>query len=248
VGEFPTYFFGNIGYGPEPAYVPTTLLLKTPLPLLAAWLLAPFARGGRREGERFVWVPALGLLAVFCLFSRVHYGIRYVLPVVALGIVYAGRLAPHLWGERVRVAVTVLLLAYPFSVLLATPNTIDYFNLLTPGHGDAFLLDSNLDWGQGLKRLAAWQRRERVGRIGLAYFGHVDPALYGIDWEPPRPGGGPEWTAVSANFLHGLPYATYRDGRIVPVPAGAFTWLAAYPDRRYLGGGIFVVRTGGAGE
>ena len=50
--------------------------------------------------------------------------------------------------------------------------------------------------------------------------------------------------AVFANFLHGLPYATYHDGRIVPVPAGAFAWLAAYPERRYLGGGLFLVRTG----
>ncbi|MGH9361938.1 MAG: glycosyltransferase family 39 protein [Thermoanaerobaculia bacterium] len=255
-GEYPTYLLGRVRYGASPAYFPATLLLKTPLPLLAAWLLAPFARGGRREGERFVWLPALVLFAVFCLVSRVHYGIRYVLPVVALAIVWAGRLAPHLAQARrpVRTVAALLLALYPLAALRATPDTIDYFNPLAAGRGDVFLLDSNLDWGQGLKRLAAWMERERVEKVGLAYFGHVDPALYGIAWEPPRHsrepqlarGIGPEWTAVSANFLHGLPYATYFEGRIVPVPAGAFTWLAAYPDRRYLGGGIFVVRTGGA--
>ena len=30
---------------------------------------------------------------------------------------------------------------------------ISYFNLLTGGRGDKILLDSNLDWGQGLKRV-----------------------------------------------------------------------------------------------
>ncbi len=250
VGEYPTYLFGRVGYGRQPAYFPLTLLLKTPLPLLGAWLLAPFARereGDVAGGERCVWLPALVLLAVFSLLSQVHYGIRYVLPVVALGIVYAGRLAPHLSGERraVRIAAVAVLVLYPLSAVAATPDTIDYFNLLAAGRGEAFLLDSNLDWGQGLERLAAWMREEDVERVGLAYFGHVDPALYGIAWELPRPQGPlPEWTAVSANFLHGLPYATYLDGRIVPVPAGAFTWLAAYPERRYLGGGLFLVRTG----
>jgi hypothetical protein len=241
VGEYPTYLFGRTFYGRAPAYFPLAILLKTPLPLLAAWLIAPFARrrdGGR--GERFVWLPALGLLAVFCLASRVHYGIRYVLPVLALGIVYAGRLAPHLRGN----AAALVLALYPLSSLRATPDTIDYFNVLAAGRGDAFLLDSNLDWGQGLERLAAWMDEEGVEHVGLAYFGHVDPGVYGISWEFPRPGPeAPEWTAVSANFLHGLPYATYYDGRILPVPAGAFTWLAAYPERRYLGGGLFLVHT-----
>ena len=247
-GEYPTYFFGTLRYGANPAYFPAAILLKTPLPLLAAWLFALFARGGRRDGERFVWLPALLLLAVFCLLSQVHYGIRYVLPVVALGTVWAGRLGPHLAGERrpVRLAAGVLLALYPLAALRATPDTIDYFNPLAAGRGDAFLLDSNLDWGQGLKRLAAWMERERVEKVGLAYFGHVDPAIYGIAWELPKQNGGPEWTAVSANFLHGLPYATYDRGRILAVPAGAFTWLAAYPDRRYLGGGLFLVRTGPA--
>ncbi|HEX5758676.1 MAG TPA: glycosyltransferase family 39 protein [Thermoanaerobaculia bacterium] len=245
-GEYPTYFFGRVRYGALPVYFPATLLLKTPLPLLAAWLFAPLADGGRRDGERFVWLPALVFLTVFCLLSQVHYGIRYVLPVVALGIVWAGRLAPHLARERrpVRFLAALVLAFYPLAALRATPDTIDYFNPLAGGRGDALLLDSNLDWGQGLQRLAAWMESEKVERVGLAYFGHADPALYGIRWQPPRRAGGPEWTAVSANFLHGLPYATYYWGRIVPVPAGAFTWLAAYPERRYLGGGLFLVRTG----
>jgi len=36
--------------------------------------------------------------------------------------------------------------------------------------------------------------------------------------KPPR-------VAVSTNFLHGYPYATYAGGRIVLVPPGAFTWI-----------------------
>ncbi len=140
-----------------------------------------------------------------------------------------------------RAAALVLLLVYPVSALAVTPETIPYFNLLAGGRGEEILLDSNLDWGQGLKRLRAYMDREGIEEIGLAYFGHADPALYGIRWhfpDPRRPGP----VAVSLNFLHGYPYATYAGGRIVPVPADAFTWLQRYPRITDLGGGLVVVR------
>jgi hypothetical protein len=83
--------------------------------------------------------------------------------------------------------------------------------------------------------------REGIDRIGLAYFGHADPALYGIHWDFPRPDH-PGLVAVSANFLHGYPYATYAGGRMVPVPPDAFTWIGRFPRVADLGGGMFVYR------
>ena len=44
-------------------------------------------------------------------------------------------------------------------------------------------MDSNLDWGQDLKRLAAWMRENGVTRVKLSYFGSADPSYYGIDAE-----------------------------------------------------------------
>ena len=49
-------------------------------------------------------------------------------------------------------------------------------------------------------------------------------------------GAGPQPPVVT----HGYPYATYFSGRIQPVPAGAFTWIARYPRLADLGGGIDV--------
>src|SRR3954451_16875288 len=85
--------------------------------------------------------------------------------------------------------------------------------------------------------------RQGIDHIGLAYFGHVDPALYGIDFHLPRPDQ-PGLVAVSANFLHGYGYMTFAGGRMVPVPAGAFTWIAHYPRVADLGGGMPVYRIG----
>jgi len=251
-GEFPEYLFGRWSRQGSPAYYLVSLVVKTPLPLLLAFLAAPFARReDAPRGEVFLWLPALALLAWFSFFSKVHYGIRYILPVVPLLTIWSARLVPWLRtrGRGLRGAGAVLLAVYPLSVLLATPDTLSYFNLLAGGRGEAVLLDSNLDWGQGLKRVRAYMDREGIDEIGLAYFGHVDAALYGIRWhfpDPRRPGP----VAVSANFLHGYPYATYAGGRIVPVPPGAFAWIGRSPRVADLGGGIFVyeLETTGAGR
>ena len=44
-------------------------------------------------------------------------------------------------------------------------------------------MDSNLDWGQDLKRLKAWMDERAVDEIKLSYFGSADPAFHGIDCE-----------------------------------------------------------------
>ncbi|MEA2691286.1 MAG: hypothetical protein QOJ16_673, partial [Acidobacteriota bacterium] len=246
VGEYPNYLFGRWSRQGFKAYYLITLLYKSPLLLLAAFLLAPFARARGVYGQIFVWLPALAFFLAFSLFTRVDYGIRYVLPVLPLACIYAGRLAPWLAarGRTLRAAGLACLVIYPLSVLRATPDTLDYFNVLAGGQGDRILLDSNLDWGQGLKRLKRYMDREGLQTIGLAYFGHVDPALYGIRWQFPDPTH-PGPVAVSANFLHGYPYATYANGRILPIPPGAFRWVGRSPRVAELGGGIFVYRVGG---
>ncbi|MES1245031.1 MAG: glycosyltransferase family 39 protein [Acidobacteriota bacterium] len=237
VGEYPEYLMGRWSREGSPFYYLMVILFKTPLPLLLGLLLAPFVRNEKRREETFLWLPTLVLLIFFST-SKVHYGIRYILPIFPLLFVYAGRLVPWIRTRKVAVA---LLLIYPLSALTSTPDTISYFNLLAGGHGDRILLDSNIDWGQGLKRVRAFMDREGIDQIGLAYFGHVDPAIYGIDWGFPRPDR-PGFVAVSANFLHGYPYATYANGRMVPIPPDAFSWLARYPRVADLGGGIFVYR------
>src|SRR6185436_8038115 len=186
-GEFPEYLFGRWSREGSPAYYLVSILFKTPLPLLLAFLAAPFARrkddpSATPRAEVFLWLPALLLLGWFSFFSSVHYGIRYVLPVLPLLTIWSARLVPWLRerGRLLRGTGVALLAVYPLSVLLATPDTLSYFNLLAGGRGDQILLDSNLDWGQGLKRVRAWMDQEGIDEIGLAYFGHVDPAIYGI--------------------------------------------------------------------
>jgi hypothetical protein len=96
------------------------------------------------------------------------------------------------------------------------PHCLAFFNVSIGGsrHGADYLVDSNLDWGQGLKLLKRWMTENRVRRINLSYFGTADPRNYGIEYTP-LPGAPffdraritrpelPGYVAVSATNLRG---------------------------------------------
>ena len=77
-------------------------------------------------------------------------------------------------------------------------------------------MDSNLDWGQGLKGLKSYMRKHGISRIYLSYFGSDSPTRYGISYDRlpsyNRPNPDPEkqeftpkgWVAISATNLQGV--------------------------------------------
>jgi 4-amino-4-deoxy-L-arabinose transferase-like glycosyltransferase len=189
---------------------------------------------------------ALVVLAGLSL-GRIQIGERYLLPAYPFLILLAAVAVP-LMGTRWQGKVVLLLLALAHAgpTLAAAPGgTLAYFNALAGGRegGHRVLVDSNLDWGQDLPRLASWMRREGVARVQLAYQGSDDPARFGIDEEdlpgehlyPARPPARPfaGVVVVSPNLLVGL----------VPRLADTYAPLRARkPDAR--AGVFFVYRLG----
>jgi 4-amino-4-deoxy-L-arabinose transferase-like glycosyltransferase len=205
-------------------YYLVTIALKTPLALFALLGLALVTRPEPRAPPRVdwcLWLPPL-LYLLLAASRPINIGHRYVLPLYPFLFVAAGRSAA--WAFSVarpaaaRLLVAALAIAYAQAALRVHPHYLAYFNELAggPRYGYRHLVDSNLDWGQDLRGLAAWLRSHPVGRIKLAYFGSADPRYYGIDCEllpgytappPPhvtrhvRPG---DVVAVSATILQGL--------------------------------------------
>ena len=203
------------------SYFPIAFLLKTPLAFvaLALWGLGLAWKGPRRrEVALFLLVP-LAAYALVSVRSRLNIGHRHLLPMYPLLCVTAGAIAAHAkrrWQERS--VFYALLLGIALSFGLATPGYLSYFNLLAGGArgGWRYLLDSNLDWGQDLKRLASWQRAHGGVPLDLAYFGTADPQAYGIryrkvawvhDFRPQEPAVRPvsgDLLAVSLNLREGM--------------------------------------------
>ncbi len=102
-----------------------------------------------------------------------------------------------------------------------------------------YTVDSNLDWGQDLKRLTKWVEENNIEKIKVAYFGGGDPAYYLKDkveyfaWEEPQQG----WVAVSATFLQvgrGEAAAGFDQ------PVVYFDWLDPYTPVAKIGYSIFI--------
>jgi len=66
------------------------------------------------------------------------------------------------------------------------PHYLAFFNILAggPRNGPHYLIDSNIDWGQDLKKLKRWTDRNAAAPLCLSYFGEADPQYYGIAYRP----------------------------------------------------------------
>jgi len=171
------YFFGSVHPEGRWQYYTTTLLLKTPIPLL---LLAAFgAIAGRMSDERTrratVLPLALTLIILLALMpTDLNIGVRHVMPLYPLLILAAAggvTLVLRASSTAAKVAVGALLIWQLSTVPRTHPDYLAYFNELggsTPGR---FLIDGDLDLGQDLKRMERELRQRNVDSIWIAYAG-----------------------------------------------------------------------------
>jgi hypothetical protein len=184
----PTFLLGELRDRPFPHYFAVTFLLKTPVPLLLLTALA-LARAPRlaRRDALLVWAP-VALYLVATATRGLQIGHRHLLPIYPFLFLAAGEALSGLRGWRAPRGAWVaaaLWLWYAGGTLAQHPHHLAYFNELAggPANGWRRLVDSNLDWGQDLKRLAAWLRQNPAPGLKLSYFGSADPAYYGIESE-----------------------------------------------------------------
>lgn len=229
-------------------YYLEAFLLKVPVPLLVLIALGAVSvlavRAGTRAGMLVMVIAGVLFWALHSFGSNKNIGLRYMLPVFPLLLMLGGRsvlLLEKLPGRLRKPALGVLVLLVAWCAVEAAriyPHYLAYFNQLArgPRGGARYLLDSNIDWGQDLKGLADYLRKERItGPIFLGYFGHVDPALYGIQAHRPYPGVR-GIVAVSLNYLCGMRYG---------YPSGYFNWLRNEKPVAVIGHTIYVYRTDG---
>ncbi|MFI4942884.1 MAG: glycosyltransferase family 39 protein [Burkholderiales bacterium] len=184
----PTFLLGERRDTGFPYYFAVTFLLKTPVPLLLLAALALFRipRLPRREAF-LLWIPVAVYLAATAT-RGLQIGHRHLLPIYPFLFVAAGEAAAALMAWRAPKGAWLagaLALWYAGGTLLQHPHHLAYFNEIAggPRNGWRLLVDSNLDWGQDLKRLAEWTRANHVGKLKLSYFGSADPDYYGIESE-----------------------------------------------------------------
>jgi 4-amino-4-deoxy-L-arabinose transferase-like glycosyltransferase len=204
----PAYLLGKFSETGFWYYYPVVLGVKTPLAVLSLLAIGITICWRRRKDASAYWVPlsfAAGILA-FSAFSNINIGVRHVLPVYLTFSMVAGLGAQRLWsaGKAARWVLGALTFWMVATSGLAHPDYLPYFNALASDQPDKIEVDSDLDWGQDMKRLGA--RLREVGAPEVAFdpfiVAHLEavhgfPPIKPFQYEAPAPG----WNAASLTML-----------------------------------------------
>jgi hypothetical protein len=206
--EHPQFLLGEFSRQGWPHYYLAAFLLKTPLAgvlLTVMALVAALRRRSLAANGALLFVMSFFVVAAT---SRIALGVRYVLPVFPFLYAFIAIALPRVVTDRRRVVVTGVLLGwFVVTSLAAWPSYLSFFSELTGSrrNADRLLIDSNLDWGQDLRRLRLWTDTNGIDFIRIDYFGGGDIAqTFGSRaerWTAPRPQPLPSgWFALSRHF------------------------------------------------
>jgi hypothetical protein len=188
-----------------------------------------------RERRWLLAAPVLALAAILLFssaYSHIMIGVRHVLILFPLMAIVAGAFACAMWQRFGHVAARALLIALlgwqTIDVVLAHPDDLAYFNGLAGSHPERILVDSDLDWGQDLRRLKQTLADRKIASFSFVYRGTADLQREGFQsfrflWPNERASG---WIAVSL-----LARATGSED-------GGYDWLNAYTPVQRVGKSI----------
>src|SRR3989338_2113042 len=198
-------------------YFPVAMFFKTPPALFALLILVVLfwkkIPSLSWKKEFFLIIPFFAYL-VFFMMNNINIGVRHILPVYPFLIVFVSKVVNVEIKEKMKknifsCCMALLILGFVLSHLLIMPQYLAYFNVFAggPEKGKEVLLDSNLDWGQDLKRVVSYLKKEGIEEVNIKYFGHEPIEYYGIKAHElgclPLPG----IAVISINALIGLePY------------------------------------------
>jgi hypothetical protein len=183
------YFFGMRGSSGHPLYFPVLLFAKSPTGLLlllglGAWLLVRRLRA-KHSPSLATWVLIVFAAFVFvsACASDINIGVRHVLPLLPIMVVFAGRVGAlliestdvanpatprALSGRRGPALVGACVLGCALGAASTFPTWLGDFNLLVGGPSGGHRISViGEDWGQDLGDLA--DLAEARGWTGVAY-------------------------------------------------------------------------------
>jgi len=245
-----TFVNGKSSRSPNAAFYIVVALLKWPPVVWLLFLCSVFLiLFGKIDPPADLYVmlvyPACYLVVV--MLARTTMGERHFLPVYPFVLLIAsavwefadrrktaGRHGRALLRFRSGWAILIVavLLLNAGDALRYAPDYLSYMNILIPNRlSYRYLSDSNVDWGQGLLALRRYEAEHPNESMHLAYFGNIDPKVYGIRATPLRENERVSGTVVISE--------THLSGQYLEDPGG-YQWVTKYPMKAILDHSLFV--------
>jgi len=270
-----TYLLGKVTNQSFRAYFPIVYLAKTPLATLIliviSIIFALISIWKSRKGKitRYITnhITEFSLLLFIFIYSYVsitgnlNIGFRHLIPILPPIFILTGYEISKLTKYKfASFALAGLILWLIGTAIFSFPSYTAYFNEAAGGskNGYKIVTDSNVDWGQDLKRLKTWVYKNNIGNIKIDYFGGGDPKYYfckrkynengqlitdssGYDcanspyqeWHANK-GETTGWIAVSATFLQNSLWYKQQFGE------QDYEWLRKREPETIIGGSILV--------
>jgi len=233
-----SYILGQRHHNGVWYYFPVTLAVKTPLAflILLVWSLGKSWRARLPVAAAVAFAAGILLVAMS---SRINIGVRHVLPIyAALAVICAVGAAELLRPDAGRAAllraigVLVLCSAQAFSGAFQHPDYIAYTNEIAWSHPENFVAESDLDWGQDMKRVAAFLASVGAKQVAFTPYcgtyliaGEAFPKTTPTDWYHPLPG----WNVVSLSGLKVYNHPGWANDRKPQVVIGRTHWAWYFP-------------------
>ena len=242
-GERPAYLLGQFSYGGWWYYFPVAFLIKTPILTILLLIVSTIFFIVKKIKLKFCyWVVILSTVVFFIitLFSKLNLGIRHLLPIypfifIWIGIFFSELIKKYLLQYRYIIILIIIILIgfYIYSSMSIYPSYLAYFNEAVGGaeNGGQYLTDSNIDWGQDLKRLKKYLDDNQITEpIKLEYFwtGLEGPTYYGINWQ-----------RLEANDSYQTGYIAIG---VSALQTSEFNWLKNYQPIARIGWSVYLYK------
>ena len=222
-----SYLMGDLRMDGWWQFFPVLLAMKLPLAMLGLLALGLWKLPARPADSwplGFAIAISLGILTV-AMVAHINIGLRHILPMFPFLAVIAAGGAMWLAGKALtqgwaRWTLGLALLWLCGTSIAAHPDYLAYFNALAGDHPENIVVDSDLDWGQDIKRLG--QRLKELNAPSVAFTPTITISLASHGF-PPH-----ERTAIDApsagwNAVQMTQWKLYRMGLQMHEP-GAHSW------------------------
>ena len=221
-------------------FFPVVLSVKTPLAFLVLLVFALIYAWRKRLPIAAPLALAAGILMV-AMMGRINIGVRHVLPIyTALSVICGVAAAEAMRGSMLRAAGILALFAWQaISGASQHPDYIAYTNEIAGDHPEKILAESDLDWGQDMKLVAAFLERHGAKQVAFTpycttYFdaGRAFPPTTPTNWYHATPG----WNVVSLGGLKVFNHPGWAEHVQPQFRIGRTHWAYYFADGS--GGGI----------